>query len=102
MISLAALEEKFDPEQRPKEFDLSHAIPQSEDTGVKQFAENPFSAGKKRKQKKNKNHSFDSNGADEMEQEQTIKNDYNSNEETNDSANETENNSKPADLSRFD
>lgn len=46
LISLAALEEKFSPNQRPKEFDLSSAIPQSEDTGVPQYA---FSEPRKRK-----------------------------------------------------
>lgn len=37
LISLAALEDKFDPVQRPKDFVLSESIPQSEDTGVRQF-----------------------------------------------------------------
>lgn len=37
MISLAALDAKLEPVQRPKEFDLSQSIPQSEDTGIKQF-----------------------------------------------------------------
>lgn len=37
LISLAALEDKFDPVQRPKEFVLSESIPQSEDTGVRQY-----------------------------------------------------------------
>lgn len=37
LISLAALEDKFDPVQRPKEFVLSESIPQSEDTGVRHF-----------------------------------------------------------------
>lgn len=46
MISLATLEEKFNPAQRPKDFDLSSAIPQSEDTGVPQYA---FNDGRKRK-----------------------------------------------------
>lgn len=46
LISLAALEDKLDPAQRPKEFDLSSAIPQSEDTGVPQYA---FSEPRKRK-----------------------------------------------------
>lgn len=36
MISLAALEEKFNPVQRPKKFSLAQSIPQSEDTGMKQ------------------------------------------------------------------
>lgn len=53
LISLAALEEKFAPLHRPKDFDLSHSIPQSEDTGVRQFAENPFGSNK-RKNRKNK------------------------------------------------
>lgn len=37
LISLAALEEKFDPIEKPKPFILSESIPQSEDTGIKQF-----------------------------------------------------------------
>lgn len=37
MISLAALDAKLEPVERPKEFDLSQSIPQSEDTGIKQF-----------------------------------------------------------------
>lgn len=49
---MAALEEKVDPVHRPKVFDLAHSIPQSADTGVRQFVEAPM----KRKQKKSKNH----------------------------------------------
>lgn len=36
LISLAVMEDKLAPSQKPKEFDLKHAIPQSEDTGTKQ------------------------------------------------------------------
>lgn len=48
MIALAALDSKFEPNQRPKEFDLSDAIPQSEDTGAKQPP--VFANSRKRKQ----------------------------------------------------
>lgn len=63
LISLAALEDKMEPEHRPKVFDLSHSIPQSADTGIKQTADDPF----KRKHKKAKNHQnyVQSNGANE-------------------------------------
>ncbi|CAD7077193.1 unnamed protein product [Hermetia illucens] len=37
LISLAALQEKFDPKTKPPEFDLQNYIPQSDDTGMKQF-----------------------------------------------------------------
>ncbi|KAJ6643749.1 putative methyltransferase C9orf114 like [Pseudolycoriella hygida] len=37
LISLASLQDKLQPNVRPKEFNLSESIPQSEDTGVKQF-----------------------------------------------------------------
>lgn len=61
LISLAALEDKFNPVQRPIDFDLSEAIPQSEDTGVPQYA---FNEPAKRKQKHKKITKFD-NGDDE-------------------------------------
>lgn len=63
LISLAALEDKMEPEHRPKVFDLTHAIPQSEDTGLKQIADGPS----KRKHKKVKNHQnyVQSNSANE-------------------------------------
>lgn len=48
LISLAALDDKMKPEHPPKEFDLAHSIPQSEDTGFKQIADGPS----KRKQHK--------------------------------------------------
>lgn len=52
LISLATLEDKLSPNQKPKEFDLSHSIPQSEDTGLRQTpSANPF-IGNKRKGKK--------------------------------------------------
>lgn len=54
------LEDKFNPVQRPIEFDLSSAIPQSEDTGVSQYA---FSEPLKRNNKRKQNSSFD-NGND--------------------------------------
>lgn len=41
LISLAALDDKMKPENPPKEFDLAHSIPQSEDTGLKQNADGP-------------------------------------------------------------
>lgn len=44
------MDEKFEPVHRPKEFDLSRWIPQSEDTGIRQPMENAF----KRKTKKKK------------------------------------------------
>lgn len=50
MIALAALDKKLEPNERPKEFDLSQSIPQSEDTGFKQFPE--FASKRKRKQPK--------------------------------------------------
>lgn len=51
LISLATLEDKLSPNQKPKEFDLSHSIPQSEDTGLRQVpSANPF-VGDKRKRK---------------------------------------------------
>lgn len=51
LISLATLEDKLCPNQKPKEFDLSHSIPQSEDTGHRQTpTANPF-IGDKRKGK---------------------------------------------------
>lgn len=51
LISLATLEDKLSPNQKPKEFDLSHSIPQSEDTGLRQTpSANPF-IGEKRKGK---------------------------------------------------
>lgn len=37
LISLAALEEKLHPINKPKSFTLSDCIPQSEDTGLKQI-----------------------------------------------------------------
>ncbi|XP_037043754.1 putative methyltransferase C9orf114 homolog [Bradysia coprophila] len=37
LISLASLQEKLQPQVKPKEFDLGESIPQSEDTGVKQL-----------------------------------------------------------------
>lgn len=37
LISLAALEEKFDPIQRAKTFVFTDSIPQSKDTGVRQY-----------------------------------------------------------------
>lgn len=43
----------MEPAHRPKVFDLAHAIPQSEDTGLKQIADGGPS---KRKHKKAKNH----------------------------------------------
>ncbi|XP_031620847.1 putative methyltransferase C9orf114 [Contarinia nasturtii] len=36
LISLAALDEKMQPQHEPKVFDLSHQIARSEDTGIKQ------------------------------------------------------------------
>lgn len=53
MISLAALEDKMEPEHRPKVFDLAHSIPQSADTGLKQITDGGPS---KRKHKNLKNH----------------------------------------------
>lgn len=50
LISLAVMEEKLIPNQRPKEFDFQHAIPQSEDTGVKQLAYLQNGDSRKRKQ----------------------------------------------------
>lgn len=47
LISLAALEDKFDPVQRPKDFVLSESIPQSEDTGVRQYETKRKEAKKK-------------------------------------------------------
>lgn len=49
LISLAALEEKLTPKQPARDFNLSHSIPQSEDTGMKQS--NPFEHSRKRKHK---------------------------------------------------
>ena len=49
MISLAALEDKLSPLEKPKEFDLTESIPQSEDTHAKQFIPNPSSVSRKRK-----------------------------------------------------
>lgn len=46
----------MDPVHRPKVFDLAHSIPQSQDTGLKQFVEAPI----KRKHKKMKYHHEDS------------------------------------------
>lgn len=40
LISLATLQEKLRPNVKPKEFDLSECIPQSEDTGIKQIEHN--------------------------------------------------------------
>lgn len=37
LITLATLEDKLSPKQKPKVFDLSHSIPQSEDTGLRQM-----------------------------------------------------------------
>lgn len=51
LISLATLEDKLKPKEKPKDFDLSHSIPQSEDTGLRQTpSANPF-IGDKRKAK---------------------------------------------------
>lgn len=64
LISLAALESKLEPVQRAKEFNLTHLIPQSEDTGAKQFTEN-FS---KQKHKKSKTRDIEQNDSgNEME-----------------------------------
>lgn len=51
LVSLAVMEDKLAPSQRPKEFDLQHAIPQSEDTGAKQTPfPHPFNGeGRKRR-----------------------------------------------------
>lgn len=48
LISLAALTEKLEPLHRPRDFDLSHSIPQSEDTGMKPAI---HGSGMKRKHK---------------------------------------------------
>lgn len=40
LISLAALGEKLDPSTKPKEFTSFEAIPQSQDTGIQQYAFN--------------------------------------------------------------
>lgn len=51
LISLAVMEDKLVPSHKPKEFDLQHSIPQSEDTGTKQFPfPHPFNGdGRKRR-----------------------------------------------------
>lgn len=48
LISLAALSEKLEPIDKPKEFLFKDVIPQSEDTGTKSF-ERPLKQKKKRK-----------------------------------------------------
>lgn len=42
LISLAALDDKFAPIQKPKQFCLAQSIPQSEDTGMKQGGARQF------------------------------------------------------------
>lgn len=51
LISLAVLEDKLCPNQKPKEFDLQHSIPQSEDTGMKQGGFPQIFNGEGRKRK---------------------------------------------------
>lgn len=92
LISLAALDAKLEPAQRPKEFDLTQCIPQSEDTGIKQFE--VFAT--KRKHKKPKQ--FE-NVKQDIEEDATI------NDETDEAMENTAeepNNSTNEDLSRFD
>jgi len=50
LISLATLQEKLNPNVKPKEFNLSECIPQSEDTGIKQM-DHKISNDKKREKK---------------------------------------------------
>lgn len=61
LIALAALSSKFEPNQCPKEFDLSQSIPQSEDTGTKQLQFMEFASKRKRKHTK----SYETNQSDE-------------------------------------
>lgn len=60
LIALAALDTKLDPNRQPKEFDLSHLIPQSDDTGSMQCIE--FASKRKRKHAK----AFDGNQTGEQ------------------------------------
>lgn len=92
MISLAALDAKLEPVQRPKEYDLSQCIPQSEDTGIKSFE--VFATKRKHK----KPNQFE-NVKQEIDKDATI-NDQ-TDEVTNNTADEPIN-STNEDLSRFD
>lgn len=85
------MDAKLEPVQRPKEFDLSQSIPQSEDTGIKQFE--VFAT--KRKHKKPKQ--FE-NIQQEIEEDATI------NEQTDGTMENSveQPNSTNEDLSRFD
>lgn len=93
MISLAALDAKLEPIQRPKEFDLSKSIPQSEDTGIKQFE--VFAT--KRKHKKPKH--FENIDQDKVNEKDAAMNDQ-ADEPVDMAAQEP--NSANEDLSRFD
>lgn len=64
LISLAVMEDKLCPNQRPKEFDLQHSIPQSEDTGVKQLPFPHAFNGEGRKRKIENDHENKTGGVD--------------------------------------